>query len=52
VARVLRFEAENRYAEGPDGTPYLAAQTSRAEVRAPVVGLVATTTRQTFRPLP
>ncbi len=52
VARVLRFEAENRYAEAPDGTPYLAAQTSRAEVRAPVVGLVATTTRQTFRPLP
>jgi hypothetical protein len=51
VARMNRFDSRNDYESRPNGNPFLTAQSSDVEVRAPIVGTVTNATRMTYRPL-
>jgi hypothetical protein len=51
VARMNRFDSRNDYEVRANGNPFLAAQSSDVEVRAPIVGTVTNATRMTYRPL-
>jgi hypothetical protein len=50
VARMNRFDSKSDYSLGRNGAPFLTTQSSDVEVRAPIVGTVRTSQKQSYRP--